>query len=168
MSKIKQQIAALKRASNDNIIRLRCPFDPPVYKTDAIYTRVVQVNSPAAVKLSYQSIYNALGIGGSGTSNDFSLAVTSARIWGPAAADSHLQIDVWESTVSGNPTFARFEDYGTQGAKRPGISVQFPKLIREQWLANSVTGVDTTIINVVSTIPTVAHFNVRLRFNAVS
>jgi len=126
------------------------------------------VVSPAAVKLSYLSIYNALGVGGGGTANDFSLAVTSARIWGPAAADSFLQVDVWESTVSGNATFARFEDYGTQGAKRPGIAIQFPKLIREQWLANSVTGVDTTILSIVSTIPTVVHFNVRLRFNAVT
>jgi len=75
---------------------------------------------------------------------------------------------VWESTVSGNATFARFEDFGTQGAKRSGIAIQFPKLIREQWLANSVTGVDTTILSIVSAIPTVVHFNVRLRFNAVT
>jgi hypothetical protein len=162
---MQQQIQSLKLSTSDNLVRLRCPVDPPVYKTDAIYTRVIQFSITAASTITYADLYTALGIT-SGSADDFSLAVTSVRLWGPAAADSFLQVDVVESSLGGTPTFVRFEDYGTQGARRSGIAVQFPKLIREQWAPSPTNA--TTLLHVVSSIPTVLQFSVRLRLNGAT
>jgi len=170
-NRLQQQIASLKRSTNDNIVRLRCPVDPPVYKTDAIYNRVIQLSVSTSGPITFAQLYTALGISIS-TLPAFSMAVTNLKAWGPAAADSFLQLNVLQTlplAATPNPSYVRFEDYGTQGAKRSGISVQFPKLIRENWVINSIApnSVPPPVI-IISSIPTVLQFTVRLRLDGTT
>lgn len=162
---MQQQISALKLSSNDNTVRLRCPFDPPVYKADAIYSRVVRLTiGTVPTNITYGTLKTALGLS---PSSFMDLAVTSLRVWGPAAPDSRLVVDVNQDDNPAGTSTVRFEDFGTQGAKRPGIAAQFSKTVRELWATDTSTdSLSLCFIQTPSASPVVAHFSVRLRLNS--
>jgi len=117
-------------------MRVNCPADPPPNAQELTVSHRVQFDIDASAGVTVK-LAQCLSLvpGGAGVWDKARLL--RVAVWAPASLGSTVTLTM--ATVQGD--LASWRDYGTQGAKRPGIAVVPDFLTRITWMLTAVAGV---------------------------
>jgi len=120
-------------------MRVNCPADPPPNAQELTVSHRVQfdVNASAGATVTLAQCLSLVP-GGAGVWDKARLL--RVAVWGPASLGSTVVLTM--ATVQGD--LASWKDYGTQGAKRPGVAVVPDFLTRITWMLTAAAGVPST------------------------
>jgi len=120
-------------------MRVNCPTDPPPNAQELTVSHRVQfdIDASSAVTVTLAQCLSLVP-GGAGVWDKARLL--RVAVWGPASAGSTVLLTM--ATAQGD--LASWKDYGTQGAKRPGIAVVPDFMTRITWMLTAAAGVPST------------------------
>lgn len=137
LARVQNQLASMKLDLRMSSVRLRQIYDPPVYNDSATYNRTVRLLGNATATVTPAALYAA--IFSTATGFNVTIKVTSISAWTNASADATIDISISETVATSGPPVSIYNDYGTQGAKRPSIHLQWSREVREIWFPSAAT-----------------------------